>query len=105
MTPAEWQRLQPVFQKKGTLSAGLVARKTKISRNKITALFYLIGKFKAGSFELAVFHCENAPVAIRPFSDGFQPTPWRCPTCKKQVGNPDDLRYEVQVTIESAIIL
>lgn len=46
-----------------------------------------------------VFHgCSTEPVALRGWYQGFQPTPWQCPGCRKEVLR-DELMYDVQATV------
>lgn len=43
----------------------------------------------------AVYHsCQELPVTVRMFGDGFQPTPWKCPICGVTASS-DDLRYDL----------
>ena len=46
---------------------------------------------------IAVYHtCSKRRVALREFSTGFQPTPWRCTRCG-EVTKRDALKYELLV--------
>jgi len=53
--------------------------------------------FEAGErrIYLVVYHGRRHRAAVRAWGTGFQPTPWRCPRCGKDVTHPDDLRYAV----------
>lgn len=51
---------------------------------------------------LVVYH-QGHRAGIRPFSEGFQPTPWRCPQCRKRVVAPDDLRYATATTLRKRL--
>jgi hypothetical protein len=55
--------------------------------------------------EWLVFHCKEEPVAFRPFSQGFQPSPWTCPGCKVRIIDPDALRYDMRCTIQGPLTI
>lgn len=48
---------------------------------------------RAGTLRMAVYH-RGHRARLRRLCEGFQPTPWCCPRCRRLVKFPDDLRYE-----------
>lgn len=79
----------------------IVGRLKKKPRYRKVAMALLMVLAEEGvvTLHFAIYHdCQKQPVGFRLFSDGFQPTPWRCPKCRQMVKNTKEMEYELAVS-------
>ncbi len=98
---AAWARLTVLFAAGGTFTPEEIAAGAGLDVTVATALCLALHVEKLAQLFWRVFHCGDLFYERR-FQDGFQPTPWTCPKCRKTVLD-DDLRYELRCTLRGPV--
>ena len=86
-----------LFERNGRgFSAHAMAIQTGLSFEDALVAAMLLSRRKKASRLWSIYHeCSEHRVSSRPFSEGFQPVPWRCPDCQREVIDPNALTYEL----------
>lgn len=70
-----------------------------VSPNKVLAFCLALNSHQLVHLHFEVYHtCCLGPVCSRAFSCGYQPTPFLCGLCNKEVRDPSRLTYELFVS-------
>ena len=101
LTSAQIERLRQFLAKPPVFVALPAFIKTLgVSRVKGIAILIALSSDGLAHLEMTVYHgCKVNFVTVRPWSEGFQPTPWTCTHCKKEVTSPDDLKYDIRARL------
>lgn len=77
-----------------------------LHRSPVLAIIYELGRRDIVKRRYCVYHqCSEAPVHYRDFEEGFQPTPWVCPECDKEVTKSEELRYDLLCVVPKQLDL
>ena len=104
LTATQWKRVQPLLREK-TLTPEQLQAAGRFTYVHATSVLFALYFAKLAQLHWLVYHCKaTIPVAKRSYRRGFQPTPWRCPRCKREA-EADDLKYEIQASIPKPVSL
>ncbi len=97
VNPDQVARLRAYFRQPRRADAATLCSAGGLEYETGFAALLLLGKWGVADLYFLVFHtCVDHAVDDRPYAEGFQPVPYVCKECERQVTEPEDLRYAIQ---------
>jgi hypothetical protein len=105
ISPIQWKKAKPFFKDEGAkIEPAHLCSATGMDIDAAYALVVSVCKEDLADLYLLVMHsCVDHPVAERPYLDGFQPVPWKCPECETKIMKQAQLRYELRAVLRAPI--